>query len=98
MRLDRVVKRSVGTLSVWWEYADAKYERTEGHEASRERAHMRIISCRSSTVICDTKRGDGKGDRNVSRVVQQGTNDMIAQGGEWVGGFKSRDRGQTDED
>lgn len=28
MRLDRVVKRNVGTSSVWWEYADAKYERT----------------------------------------------------------------------
>lgn len=28
MRLNRVVKRNVGTSSVWWEDADAKYERT----------------------------------------------------------------------
>lgn len=41
-------------------------------QATGERARMRIISCRSSTVICDTKRGDGKGDRNVSRVIQLG--------------------------
>lgn len=73
MRLDRVVKRNVGTSSVRWEYADAKYERTaKPFKALRERAHMRIISCRSSTVICDTKRGDGKGDKNVSRVIQLG--------------------------
>lgn len=60
-RLGRIVKRNVGTSSVWWEYADAKYERTKVRQALRERAHMRIISCRSSTVICDTRRGRREG-------------------------------------